>query len=121
MGMTDLALRADLSATVRDYLQTAKAAADGLMQLLTQLLDFSRLAANTLPLEASPFTCGRCWTRRSRPWGVQASEKGLELVRDLPEDLPNRLVGDPLRLRQILTNLVSNASSLRPRAQSWSA
>lgn len=109
LGMVDLALRAELNATVRDFLQTAKASAGELMQLLNQLLDFSQLAAHKLPLEEYVFDLRTSLETTLKTLRLRALEKGLELIYDLPEDLPNQLVGDPLRLHQVLTNLVGNA------------
>ncbi len=109
LGMTELALAADLNPTVRDYLKTAKESADGLLHLLNEILDFSRMEAGRFQLEAIPFRLRTTLDQTLKTLGVRACEKGLQLVCDLPEDLPDRLVGDPLRLRQILTNLVGNA------------
>jgi signal transduction histidine kinase/DNA-binding response OmpR family regulator len=109
LGLTDLALRADLNVTVRGYLQTVRASADGLLQLLNQLLDLARLAAGQLTLESIPFQLRTILDETLQTLCLRAREKGLALIRDLPQDLPNRLVGDPLRLHQILANLVGNA------------
>jgi len=117
LGMTELALRTDLSPTVRDYLKTAKESADGLMQLLNELLDFSRIEAGGFQLEAVPFRLRAALDQTLRTLGVRASEKGLELVCNLAEDLPEWLVGDPLRLRQILMNLVGNAIKFTARGR----
>jgi len=109
LGMNELALRSDLTAPVRNYLQTVKTSAEDLMQLLNQLLDVSRLAASKVTLEASTFDLRTTVEQTLRALATQASGKGLELVCDLQEDLPHWLVGDPLRLRQVLTNLIGNA------------
>lgn len=117
LGMTELALRADLNPTVRDYLKTVKESADGLMLLLNEILDFSRIEAGGFQLESVPFRLRAALDQTLKTLGVRASEKGLQLVGDLPEDLPDRLVGDPLRLRQILTNLVGNAIKFTARGR----
>ena len=108
MGMTDLALGEELPPILRDYLQTVKQSADGLLELVNEILDLSRIEAGGFQLESTPFDLGKTVEQVVKTLGVRASEKGLELVCDLG-DVPTRLVGDPLRLRQILVNLVGNA------------
>lgn len=108
IGMTDLALGEHPSPAVRDYLQTTKQAAVSLLDLLNQLLDFSRIEAGRYELEAVPFSVAETVEKVVRTLGVQAYEKELELLCDL-DDVPDLLVGDPLRLQQVLTNLVGNA------------
>lgn len=108
LGMTGLALDEDLSATLRDYLQTVKQSADGLLELVDDILDLSRIEAGGLQLDSTPFDLGRTVEQVVKTLGVRAYEKGLELVCDLGE-VPTQLVGDSLRLRQVLVNLVGNA------------
>ena len=108
MGMTDLALGEDLSPTLRDYLQTVKQSADGLLELVNEILDLARIEAGGFQLEATPFDLRKTVDQVAKTLAVRAYEKGLELVCDLGE-VPTQLVGDPLRLRQVLTNLVGNA------------
>ena len=108
MGMTDLALGEDLSPTLRDYLQTVKQSADGLMELLNEILDLSRIEAGGFQLEVIPFDLRTIVEQVAKTLGVRAYEKGLELACDLG-DVPTRLLGDSLRLRQVLVNLVGNA------------
>ena len=93
---------------MRDYLQTAKQSADSLLELLNEILDLSRIEAGGFQLESTPFDLRKTVEQVVKTMGVRASEKGLELVYDM-EDVPDRLVGDPLRLRQVLVNLVGNA------------
>jgi len=109
LGMTDLALAANLPATVRDYLETARESAQGLMQLLNEILDFSRIEAGGFQLEVAPFHLRTVLKQTLKTLGIRAAEKGLKLICELPEQLPDRLLGDSLRLRQILTNLIGNA------------
>ena len=117
LGMTNLALDADLAPTVRDYLETAKESADGLMQLLNEILDLSRMEAGGFQLEVIPFRLRSTLDQTLKTLGVRADEKGLELICELPEELPNQLIGDPLRLRQILTNLIGNAIKFTARGE----
>ena len=116
MGMTDLALGEDLSPTLRDYLQTAKQSADGLLELFNEILDLSRIEAGGFQLESTPFDLRKTVEQVVKTLGVRAYEKGLELVCDLG-DVPDRLVGDPLRLRQVLVNLVGNAVKFTPKGE----
>jgi PAS domain S-box-containing protein len=109
LGMTDLALAESLSPNVRDYLLTARESADLLLELLNEILDFSRIEAGRFELESTSFCLRRAVEQVVKTLGVQAYEKGLELVCDVADDLPESLVGDPLRLRQVLMNLLSNA------------
>ncbi len=109
LGMADLALSEQLPATVRDYLQTAKESADLLLELLNEILDFSRIEAGRFELESTPFNLCKTVEQVVKTLGVRAYEKGLELVCELPDELPDGVVGDPLRLRQVLMNLVNNA------------
>lgn len=108
MGMTELALRQELSPTLRDYLQTAKQSADSLLELLNEILDLSRIEAGGFHLEMTRFDLRKTVEQVIATLGMRAAEKGLKLVCDLG-DAPDRVVGDPLRLRQILMNLVANA------------
>jgi PAS domain S-box-containing protein len=109
LGMTELALGEELAPAVRDYLQMARESAEMLMDLLNGILDLSRIEAGRFDLESMPFGLRRLMEQVVNPQGIRASEKGLDLVYDLPPEVPDRLVGDPLRLRQVLTNLVGNA------------
>ena len=109
LGMTDLALSEQLPATIRDYLQTAKESADLLLELLNEILDFSRIEAGRFELEHAPFNLPQAIEQVVKTLGIRAYEKGLELVYDLPADLPEHVVGDALRMRQVLMNLIGNS------------
>jgi signal transduction histidine kinase/DNA-binding response OmpR family regulator/pSer/pThr/pTyr-binding forkhead associated (FHA) protein len=109
IGMTELALDEDLPDTVHDYLQTVKESADSLLNLLNELLDFSRLEARKFQLEMHPFRLRELLDRTLKSLAVRAYEKGLEMACDVAPEVPDQLVGDPTRLRQILVNLIGNA------------
>ena len=109
LGMTDLALGEQLPATVRDYLQTSKDSADLLLELLNEILDFSRIEAGRFELESTSFRLRKTVEQVIKTLGVRAYEKDLELVYQADDEVPDALVGDPLRLRQVLMNLVNNA------------
>ena len=108
LGMTDLALGEDLSSAVRDYLETARESADVLLELLNEILDLSRIEAGRFELESASFSLRKTIEQAVKALSVRAQEKGLKLMGEVESDVPDYLVGDPLRLRQILTNLISN-------------
>jgi len=109
LGMTELALETDLSATQRDYLAVVKSCADGLLSLLNDILDFSKIEAGKLSLDPREFDLHEMLADAMRAVSFRAHQKGLELVFEIDPDVPEQLVGDPGRLRQIITNLVGNA------------
>jgi two-component system, sensor histidine kinase and response regulator len=79
------------------------------MQLFNEILDFSRMEVGRFQLEMAPFDLRQTLQQTLKTLSLRTAEKGLELICELPADLPDRLVGDSLRLRQILINLVGNA------------
>ena len=109
IGMTELLLNTDLSAEQRDYEEIVKSSADTLLWLLNDILDFSKIEAGKLELEQIPFDLREAVGVTMRAMAARATEKGLELAVHIPPDVPNWLVGDPGRLRQIVVNLVGNA------------
>ncbi|MHB8901451.1 MAG: response regulator, partial [Thermoguttaceae bacterium] len=109
VGMTELALQEELSPRLRDYLQTSKHSADSLLELLNEILDFSRIESGRFELEAVPLNLRKTVEQVIKTLGVRAREKGLKLAWDVLPEVPEQFVGDPLRLRQILMNLVGNA------------
>jgi len=117
LGMTELALDEELSPLVRDYLSTTKESADALLGLLDEVLDLSRIESGKLQLESAPFDLRAVLDQTLKSLGVQAYEKGLELLCDVADDVPDALIGDPLRLRQILVNLLGNAVKFTPQGE----
>lgn len=117
LGMTDLALSEQLPAMVRDYLQTTKEAANRLLELLNEILDFSHIEAGGFELESTPFSLSKTVQQVVTTIGSRAYEKGLKLACELPNDLPDNVVGDPLRLRQVLISLVKNAVKFTPNGK----
>jgi PAS domain S-box-containing protein len=109
IGMTELLLNTDLSAEQRDYQEIVKSSADALLSLLNDILDFSKIEAGKLELEEIPFDLRETLGATMRVLATRAAEKGLELAVHIPPEMPNWLVGDPGRLRQIVVNLVGNA------------
>jgi len=109
LGMTQLALDTDLTAEQRDYLRMVKASADALLAVINDILDFSKIEARKLDLDAVAFSLRECLGDSLKGLAVRAQEKGLELALQVPPDVPDDLVGDPVRLRQVILNLVGNA------------
>jgi signal transduction histidine kinase/CheY-like chemotaxis protein len=115
IGMTELALGTQLSAEQRDYLQTVRTSAASLLQILNDILDFSKIESRRLRLESVAFVLADVVSEALRPLAVRADQKSLELLVDIDPAVPSALVGDPLRLRQILVNLVGNAIKFTER------
>ncbi len=109
LGMTELALTEELSDSVRDYLRTARDAAGNLLELLDDILDFSRIEAGRLQLQPKKFSVRAAVDEVLKTLGLRAYQKGLELVGEVSPATPDRWAGDALRLRQVLLNLVGNA------------
>ncbi len=109
IGMSHLALKTRLDPRQRDYLGKIDRAAHNLLQLINDILDFSKIEAGKLDMERVPFHLDDVMGNLSTVISIKAQEKGLELIFDMPSDIPNRLIGDPLRLNQVLVNLCSNA------------
>ena len=109
MGMTDLALGTELTAEQRDFLLTAKTSADNLLTLLNDILDFSKIEAGRLDISPVNFALRGAIADSLQMLAARASEKGLPLRCRVAPEVPDELVGDPGRLRQILINLVGNA------------
>ena len=109
LGMTDLVLGTPLSDDQRQSLRTVKAAADNLLSILNDLLDFSKIEAGKLELDPADFSLRAALGDTLRTLAMRAHKKGLELVSHVQADVPDALVGDAGRLRQVLLNLVGNA------------
>jgi two-component system sensor histidine kinase/response regulator len=109
IGMTELALGTDLSAEQREYLDMVKASGESLLTVINDILDFSKIEAGQLTVDLVPFDLSDCLATTVRQLAARAHVKGLELIYDIGHDVPIALVGDPGRLRQIITNLMGNA------------
>ncbi|NML28100.1 response regulator [Zoogloea dura] len=109
LGMTDLALRTGLSIKQADYLHKTRSAAESLLGLINDILDFSKIEAGKLDMEQREFRLGEMLDKMASIIALRAQEKGLEMIIDLAPELPPSLVGDPLRLHQVLVNLCGNA------------
>jgi PAS domain S-box-containing protein len=109
LGMTDLALLTDLTADQREYLQTIRSSAESLLGLLNDILDFAKAEADRMELRPAPFRLRKHLDKLLRPLKHRALEKQISLEWEVDGDVPDSLVGDAGRLRQILINLVGNA------------
>ena len=109
LGMTELVLDTPLADDQRQCLETVKSAADSLLGLIDDLLDFSKIEAGKLELNPSDFSLRGALFDTVRTLVARARSKGLELVCDVQPDVPDALVGDAGRLRQVLLNLIGNA------------
>jgi CheY-like chemotaxis protein len=109
IGMTDLLLDTALDRTQRDYAETIRSSADALLHVINDILDFSKIEAGKLEIESVEMDLRRTIEDVGAMMAVQAAAKNLELIVHIHEDLPERLLGDPQRIRQCLLNLVSNA------------
>ena len=117
LGMTELALGEVTDPAVRDYLETAKESANVLLELLNEVLDLSRMEAGKFQLESAPFNLRATLGQTLKILEMRAHEKGLQLACAVSDDVPDGLAGDPMRLRQVLMNLVGNAVKFTARGE----
>jgi PAS domain S-box-containing protein len=108
-GMTELALQTSLTAEQREYLETVKTSAESLMSIINDILDFSKIEAKKIEIESLPFNLRDTIHSVFSLLSVEAEDKNLELLYFVPWEIPDNVIGDPGRLRQILNNLVGNA------------
>ena len=109
LGLTHLALKTDLTAKQRDYLTKTKVAAQALLGIINDILDFSKIEAGKLDVENTDFRLEQVLEDLSSVVSQKVHDKHLEFLIASPNDLPSNFIGDPLRLGQILINLVNNA------------
>jgi signal transduction histidine kinase/CheY-like chemotaxis protein len=109
VGMTELLLDTDLSGEQREYTETIRSSAAALLTILNDILDFSKIEAGQLTIEQIPFDLRRLVEEVGELLAFGAGAKGLDLIVAYPPGAPRYFVGDPYRLRQVLTNLVGNA------------
>jgi PAS domain S-box-containing protein len=109
IGMSDLALKTTLTPRQHNYIDKVNRSAKSLLGIINDILDFSKIEAGKLDLETTDFHLDDVIDHLTNLVGLAAEEKGLELLLDVDRDVPTRLVGDPLRLGQVLVNLGNNA------------
>ncbi|MGC4078397.1 MAG: response regulator [Rubrivivax sp.] len=117
LGMTALALRTELDTRQRDYLEKTRAAAQSLLGIVNVILDFSKIEAGRLELEHDAFDLGAVLDGVAAIVALQAHDRGLGFVIDVPATVPRGLVGDALRLSQVLVNLCGNAVKFSERGE----
>ena len=109
IGMTELVLGTELTATQRDYLDTVLVSGESLLAIINQILDFSKIEAEKIELECVPFRLREVMGDTMRAMAFRAHAKSLELAWYVEGDVPDTLEGDPTRLKQIVVNLIGNA------------
>jgi two-component system sensor histidine kinase/response regulator len=109
LGMLELALDTKLSGEQRDYITTARGSAESLVDIINDILDFSKIEAGHLALDSSQFRLGESIADTISTLGHRADQKGLEFGLEIDPDVPDALIGDVGRLRQVIINLVGNA------------
>ncbi len=117
LGMTDLALETDLSGEQREYLNTVKLSANALLTVINDILDFSKIEAGKLNLDCAPFALHRLIEETVKTLALAAHQKRLELVCDIGSAVPETVIGDASRIRQVLINLVGNAIKFTDRGE----
>ena len=109
IGMTDLALGTELNPEQREYLDIVRSSADGLLGILDDILDFSKIEAGKLKIDRIAFDLRAELSSLLRPHELNARAKDLDLILRIGAEVPERLIGDPGRIRQVLNNLLGNA------------
>ncbi|MFM7423521.1 MAG: ATP-binding protein, partial [Elainella sp.] len=117
IGMTELLLDTELTPQQRDFVDTVRSSGDTLLTIINDILDFSKIEAGKLDLEQRPLNLSTCIEGVLDLLAPKAAEKGLELVYGVEPDVPQQIIGDMTRLRQILTNLVANAIKFTERGK----
>ena len=117
LGMVELALDTDLTPEQRDYLGMVKSSADALLTVINDVLDFSKIEAGKLDLDPIAFKLRDHLAQSMKPLALRAHQKGLELTYDIHREVPDEVVADPSRLRQIILNLTGNAIKFTERGE----
>jgi len=109
IGMTDLALNTQLTDEQREYLEIVRSSSDSLLTIINDILDYSKIEAGKLELERVDFSLRSTIAEMMKTFAIRAYQKSLELTYYIEKDVPDVLIGDPSRLRQILINLIGNS------------
>jgi two-component system, sensor histidine kinase and response regulator len=117
LGMTELVLDTELTEEQREHLDLVRLSAESLLSVINDILDFSKIEAGRLELESIPFDLRACLRQAMKPLDFRARQKGIELICDVQPEVPEALLGDPGRIRQILINLVGNAIKFTERGK----
>ena len=117
IGMSHLALKTDLDKKQRNYIEKVNRSAENLLGIINDILDFSKIEAGKMTLEAVDFRLDEVMDHLANLVGLKTEDKGLELLFDVGLDVPTALIGDPLRLGQVLINLGNNAVKFTDRGE----
>jgi signal transduction histidine kinase/CheY-like chemotaxis protein len=117
MGMTELLLDTETTTEQRDYLGMVRDSAEALLTIVNDILDFSKIEAGKLDLDCVDFPLADALDQMMNTFRLRAAEKDLELACEVASDVPEMLVGDPTRLRQVVNNLVGNALKFTERGE----
>lgn len=117
LGMTDLVLDTELTSDQRENLSLVRFSAESLLSIINDILDFSKIEAGKLEMEMIPFRLRGSLQQILKTCAIRAQQKGLQFFFNAPTDVPDALIGDPGRLRQVLLNLVGNAIKFTERGQ----
>ena len=109
LGMTELLLSTDLTPQQRDFTETVRSSSETLLTIINDILDFSKIEAGKMTIEEIPFALPETVANVCQAFALQAQAKGVDLVYWIEPDVPEHITGDPVRIRQIISNLVSNA------------
>ena len=117
IGMTELTLESRLDKDQREYLDMVHSSATGLLKVIDDILDLSKIEAGRLDLETIPFDLHATVEKTTKSLALRAHEKGLELICQIDPEIPKNLIGDALRLRQVLINLIGNGIKFTDRGE----
>jgi PAS domain S-box-containing protein len=117
IGMMQLALDTDLTPEQRQFLQLVEGSADSLLSIINDILDFSKIEARKLTLEAIEFDLRKTLDQTFKSLAVRAAQKDLELIGQIDADVPEYITGDPVRVTQIVVNLIGNAIKFTERGE----
>ena len=117
LGMTELVLDTDLTTEQRDSLGLVRLSAESLLTVINDVLDFSKIEAGKLEIESIPFDLRETLGETMKALGLRAHQKGLELIYEVQPDVPEAVLGDPGRIRQIIVNLVGNSIKFTERGE----
>lgn len=117
IGMTNLLLDTRLDATQYDFVDTIRTSGEDLLTIINDILDFSKIEAGKLDIESTPFELSDCVESAMQLLAPRASEKGLEMLYLIDQNVPSAIIGDPTRIRQILVNVLGNAIKFTARGE----
>ncbi|HZU41380.1 MAG TPA: response regulator [Terriglobales bacterium] len=117
LGMTELALDTKLTPEQREYLMLVKTSGDSLLSVINDVLDFSKVESGHLDLDVAEFSIGEVIAEAMKAQAIRAHEKQLELAYQVSSLVPEHVMGDPARLRQVIVNLVGNAIKFTPQGE----